>query len=140
MPFNDEGEECDFCELTLEEGEQFTDVRLGCLTQPQPVTSRGIQGDSHKSWSFSGQAKLEAILTAMREMDGLEFEVYEAVQEVREVGGATHFAKEAGHSDEAYFTSETNHDKTAAELRFHPEAREHPPDAKLCPRCVKLFE
>lgn len=132
-------EQCDFCEATWREDldEPLEPLHIGDPPQPQQVTARGIQNENQASWSFSGQGKLDAIINAMREMDGLEFEVHERVREVKAVGGKTHFAKTTS-DGEMYFDSEVK-EKTAAELQFSPEAREVEPDAMVCQECAEMF-
>lgn len=132
-------EKCDFCECTWDGDldDPLVPLHLGEPPQPQPVTSRGIQDDNRESWQISQQSQLEAIINALDDMGGMEYEIHKQVHEVKAVGGETHFAK-ATDGGEMYFDSEPE-DKTAAELRFHPEAREVEPDAMVCQECAEMF-
>lgn len=132
-------ETCDFCDCARDEDldEPFEPLHVGDPPQPQPVTARGIQGDNFGSWRNQIEAKYSAVINALDDMDGMEYELYEHVHEVKAVGGKTHFAKSTSQG-EMYFDSEVQ-DKNAATLRFHPEAREVEPDAMVCQECAEMF-
>jgi hypothetical protein len=134
-------EECDFCGCSWDENldEPLVPLHLGDPPQPQPVESRGVQGNFEYGDTHSAQAKLDSILKAMQDMDGLEYEVYENVEEVSAIGGDTHFAEKAGEGGPRQFTPEVDSGKTAAKLRFHPEPREVEPDAMVCSECAEMF-
>lgn len=126
----DGAQSCDFCDLHLDEGEQFIEVRLGPLPQPRPITAQGITESD--GWALDGKLRFEALKSALSDMEGIEFSVKDAVREVEPT--VTAEFKPAEYEDEI------NHDKTAAEIRYHPDPIESEPDARLCPRCKELFE
>ena len=128
-------EACDFCDLVPDGG--LVEVRFGPLPQPSPVTSQGIT--NNRAIGRHSSEKFDALITAIRKMDGLEFEINEMVREVKEVGGKQHFGKVTD-GGEMYFDSEVRDDKTAAELRYRPNLIESEPDAKLCQNCVEMLE
>jgi len=131
-------EECDFCELPRDEerDEEFVKLHLGDPPQPKRVTARGIT-DSTMMRREDG--RFQALKNALDDMPEVEYKVFDRVEEVKAIGGDVHFAKNAGASDEPYYTSDINNDKTAAEVGIHPEAREVEPDAMVCQECAEMF-
>jgi hypothetical protein len=135
----DQQKQCDFCECERDDelDEPLVPLHLGEPPQPQPVTSRGTQENYEESWKDQNAAQLEAVRSALGSMGGMEFEIHEKVHEIKPVGGETHFGK-ATSNGEMYFESEEK-EKTSAELRFHPSAREVEPDAMVCTECAEMF-
>jgi len=137
-------EQCGFCECGWDDelDEPLVPLHLGDPPQPQPVRSQGISGNTAVRSSRYEKKRLDALLNALRDMDGMEYEVHDAVEEVKSVGGESHWtdAGEYGSTpDVTAFESEVNYDKSAATLRFHPEARDVEPDAMVCQECAEMF-
>lgn len=131
-------EECDFCEMPRDEERdgEFVKLHLGDPPQPRPVSSRAIIDSTMRRRE---DARSRALMDALDEMPEAEYKIHDAVDEVKTIGGDVHFAKGAGASDEPYYTSDINHDKCAAEVMVHPEAREVEPDAMVCQECAEMF-
>lgn len=131
-------EACDFCELPRDEerDEHFVKLHLGDPPQPQPATSRGIIDDPMRRTS---EQQFRALKEALQKMPEVEYEVYDHVQEVKQIGGEPHFSKDPSDVPLTRHESEIAHDKTAAEIGFQPEPREVEPDAMVCQECAEMF-
>jgi hypothetical protein len=139
MGIDDEGEPCDFCEIPLGEDENFTEVRLGPLPQPERIrlekTGSTFRNEDRR------QAKRRLAVEAIDEHPQFEVEMSDSVEEVTPVGGEKRFAVQHGADlSRTQFETEVRDDKIAAGIMVFPEPEERDPDAQLCPRCATMFD
>lgn len=137
----EESRRCDFCDLGLEEDEQFTEVRLGPLPQPQRIRVDEVGATYRNETGRAAQGRV--LMEALSGHPSFEVDGSNMVEEVRSVGGDVHWtsAAEQGTMPEiSRFESELRDDKVGVRLVVYPEPEEQEPAAKLCPRCVKMFD
>lgn len=134
-------ETCDFCDLPLEEGESFTEVRLGPQKQAKSLRVDDHTGQYRNENKKHAQGRLA--LQLLRDTPQFEVQTYNAVEHVETLEPtAFEMEKVERGSSPSMPRGERDlrHDEVAVSIQYHPEPIESEPDARLCPRCTDIFD
>lgn len=138
-PFED-GPECDFCGLAVEEGKSLEPIYVGELPQPKPhfltgVARRGGMRDNRC------KGKYGALRKALHECRDVELNEVNQVAEVKFTGGAdSKLVREPGEVDGSPFEYRQNREKVGVEIKIRPKDVTYTPDAKVCDTCAEMFK
>lgn len=132
-------ETCDFCDLVPDEDESMVEVRFGSVPQPDMIRLEGTDAQYRKENNIQAQGRLLAEL--MKEHSLFDVQLHDYVEEIRAVGGDTHFHSSSGNTDISVGRHESHYDddKVGVRVSVYPEAVESEPDAHLCEGCAAML-
>lgn len=146
-PF-EKGPVCDFCEIAVEEGESLEPIYVGEQPKPNPhylsaVENRNRMSRSMQILGHEGESFV-ALYKALQSCPDIDLNISNVVDEVRAVGGETHFVTEDGMEhgsipDVTELETRRNRDKIGVELKIRPKDVRDNPDAKVCDICAEKF-
>jgi len=132
----EDGPVCDFCEISVDKDEMLEPIYVGELPQPEPHRLRRVASRERDHLLGKPIGIYTALYQAIRGCDDIEVEEFMNVEELKTVGGETHFADmESG----VPFETRRRDDKVAVSLKIHPKDMEYEPDAKVCDTCAEMF-
>lgn len=151
MNLDDDRPICDFCELMIEEDEELEPVFVGTPPKPTPHTLREVADRDGRHTTRVGGNELrmlgrpigyyQALYSALQSSDDIQIKESMNVEEVRSVGGDTHYAdlEHGSVPDMTQFETRTREKKVGVSIRIAPKEVKQDEDAMVCPNCAAMF-
>jgi len=147
-----EGPVCDFCKIAVDPDESLEPIYIGEMPQPKPhYLSEVAPRDGRRGTRVGGSefhllgrpiGIYQAMYQALENCNDIEVNESNRVEEVKAVGGETHYADlEHGSVPEpTQFETNVHSDKVGVSLKIRPKDVTYEPDAEVCDVCAEMFK